>query len=207
MELNLITTRNFLFCCHTITSKCRRNNTLYLIDRSFYLYRGIVTPRECVFIILCLDIGLLAHLDDIRLASNDTLLISINSLEIDTGSFHPVKGTEFHLLVASECLLYLVARQCTRKNQAFPLTHVEVASYVVNNRERIRNSARIAVDATWSVVSVTDFLGSGKLFCACVRSIKIPLFVSHIEKLEIVEIGIASHVGFLASTDVESTSR
>ena len=205
MELNLITTRNCLFCCHTITSKCRRNNTLYLIDRSIYLYIGIDTPRECVYIILCLDIGLLAHLDDIRRASNDTLIIKINSPEFDTGSVHLLKDTEFHILVASECLFYLVARQCARKNKAFPLVHVEVAAYVVSNGVFIMVIIiRIAVDATWSVGTIA-VRGYFKIRGACFRSIEIPLLVSHIEKLEIVKKGITSLVGSLASTDVEST--
>ena len=204
-ELNLITTNSFLYYCHVITNICRRNNTLYLIDRSIYLYRGIDTPRECVFIRLCLDIGLLFHLDDIRRVSNDTLLIKINFPEFDTGSVHTVKDTELHLLVASECLFYLVARQCARKNKAFPLAHVEVAAYVVSNGVFIMVlTLRIVVDATWSVVTI-GVLGYGKLRGAFVRSIEIPLLVSHIEKLEIVEKGIAFPVGFLASTDVEST--
>ena len=63
---------------------------------------------------------------------------------------------------------------------------------------------RIVVDATWSVVTM-GVLGYGKLRDAFVRSIEIPLLVSHIEKLEIVKKGIASLVGSLASTDVEST--
>ena len=59
---------------------------------------------------------------------------------------------------------------------------------------------RIVVDATWSAIGAY-----GKLIGAFVRSIEIPLPVSHIEKLEIVEKGIAFPVGSLASTDVEST--
>ena len=66
---------------------------------------------------------------------------------------------------------------------------------------------RIAVDATWSVVVIIAVLVYGKSIGACVRSIEIPLLVSHIEKLEIVKKGIASIVGSLASTDVESTRR
>ena len=83
---------------------------------------------------------------------------------------------------------------------------MEVAAYVVSNGVIIRVCTIIVVDATWSVGTIV-VLGYVKLIVDWVRSIEIPLLVSHIEKLEIVKKGIASIVGSLASTDVESTRR